>query len=73
MITNNIGKKIAIASGNFRFLKKRKTGSSIILIKKDIKRGIMITFPITIITPSRKIPRISSERFMVPGISFMII
>jgi hypothetical protein len=71
MITNNIGKKIAIVSGNFRLLKKRYTGSSIILMKNDMRRGIMIIFPITIIQPIRKSPRSSIESFRVTGISFI--
>lgn len=71
IIINNIGKKTANASGNFRLLKKRYTGNSIMLIKKDMSRGMMIIFPITSIAPIKKSPSNSMERFMLTGISFI--
>jgi hypothetical protein len=69
MATSNIGIMMAAGSGNLYFLKKRKTGKSMMLMKKAISTGIMMLWAITSMAMINTNPRSSIDRLTVSGMS----
>lgn len=69
--TKRIGKMMAAISGNLNFLRKRNTGRSMMLMKKAMMTGMMMSFPMTSMATKRTIPSSSMDLLTVRGMSFI--